>query len=116
MATYDGMMGTGREQITDYKKEAMMQLSEDVHKYHGRFDELLTSVANKIAEMEQYWVKNDSDAQALYTTLKGNFTTFKGKMDTGSELIDQFKKRIDGQVDNYLTAEQEARRAINSAQ
>lgn len=103
-------MGFG--DMTNYNKERMESLSEEIKRDKERYNSLVAQLENRINEMHNYWVE-DSDAEAVYQQLLTQFNTFKSSMEEGYDTMTQFEKQVLTQVDRYTDAEQQTSNAIN---
>ena len=97
---------------TNYNKEKMEALSEDIRRDKEKYNELVGLLESKITEMHNYWVE-DPAAEAVYQQLLTQFNTFKSSMQEGYDTMTAFEQQVLRQVDRYTDAEQQAMNAIN---
>ncbi len=103
-------MGFG--DMTNYSKERMESLSEEIRRDKERYNDLVAQLESKINEMHSYWVE-DPAAEAVYQQLLTQFNTFKISMQDGYDTMTQFEQQVLTQVDRYTNAEQQTMNAIN---
>lgn len=102
----------GFEDMTNYSKERMESLSEEIRRDKERYNNLIAQLESKVNEMHNYWVE-DPAAEAVYQQLLTQFNTFKTSMQEGYDTMTQFEQQVLTQVDRYTNAEQQTINAIN---
>lgn len=103
-------MGFG--DMTNYSKERMESLSDEIRRDKERYNDLVAQLESKINEMHNHWVE-DPAAKAVYQQLLTQFNTFKASMQKGYDTMTQFEQQVLAQVDRYTDAEQQTMNAIN---
>lgn len=103
-------MGFG--DMTNYSKERMESLSDEIRRDKERYNDLVAQLKSRINEMHNYWVE-DPAAEAVYQQLLTQFNTFKTSMQEGYDTMTQFEQQVLTQVDRYTDAEQQTMNAIN---
>ena len=98
--------------MTNYNKERMESLSQEIKRDKERYNELVNALQTKINEMHNHWVE-DPAAEAVYQQLLTQFNTFKQNMDEGYEQMSKFEQQVLTQIDRYTQAEQQTMNAIN---
>lgn len=102
----------GFDEMTNYSKERMESLSEEIKRDKESYNSLVTDLESRINEMHNHWVE-DPAAEAVYQQLLAQFNTFKTSMQEGYDTMTQFEQRVLTQVDRYTDAEQQTMNAIN---
>ena len=103
-------MGFG--DTTNYSKERMESLSEEIKRDKEKYNDLVAQLESRINEMHTHWVE-DPAAEKVYQQLLTQFNTFKTSMQEGYDTMTQFEQQVLTQVDRYTDAENQTMNAIN---
>lgn len=98
--------------ITNYSKEEMEVLKEDIARQKAEYSSLIDSLEANVTDIHNYWVEGDAGAEAVYTSLQSQFNQFKKDLTEGIELMTKFENQVSNQIQNYEEAETKVKNAI----
>ena len=93
------------ENVTNYSKDLMLELRQDIETKTKEFENHISTIAALINSAGNYWVDSDQDAIKLYEELKSRFENFNAQLDEGRKIMSEFAKTVGGQIDQYKAAE-----------
>jgi len=97
--------------VVEYNKDRMLQLKEEFEEKLRRYKELINDLETNVNNIGNYWVTADVNSNDAYQNLKTKYAKYKASLDEGSNLLQEFAKQVDTQIQKY----EEAEARINNA-
>ena len=90
---------------TEYNKNSMLQLKDEFDVKINRYNELIENLTANVNNIGQYWITSDVSSSDIYQNLKGKYAKYRASLEEGRDLLKDFARGIDQQIQKYEEAE-----------
>ena len=97
--------------ITNYNKSEMENLATKIKNYQDQYNGIIANLTQHINAMHNFWGE-DPDAEALYQQLLSQYNNYRKQFDEGSDMMQEFKRQVDSQIQRYEEAERTTKGVI----